>query len=138
MEVVFISLYLTGKKLSNFLNSSCSSCEIKSPDKIFYYSDKIVNIKFEIREIFLVSGLHTYLTTFCLFIKVLSGNFLRSYGKDIINIHHGLLPSFKGGSPSRQVQFSSHWSEILKISIFPHFQRSYKKCKSCPTMLTGI
>ncbi|KAF5935600.1 hypothetical protein HYC85_026729 [Camellia sinensis] len=33
---------------------------------------------------------------------VLSGNFLSSYGKDIINIHHGLLPSFKGGNPSKQ------------------------------------
>ncbi|XP_073119588.1 formyltetrahydrofolate deformylase 1, mitochondrial-like [Henckelia pumila] len=29
---------------------------------------------------------------------------LRSYGKYIINSHHGLLPSFKGGSPSKQVQ----------------------------------
>lgn len=38
--------------------------------------------------------------------QVLSGNFLSSYGKDIINIHHGLLPSFKGGNPSKQVQFS--------------------------------
>lgn len=34
--------------------------------------------------------------------QILSGNFLKSYGKDIINIHHGLLPSFKGSSPSRQ------------------------------------
>ncbi|CAL5442011.1 unnamed protein product [Camellia sinensis] len=37
-----------------------------------------------------------------LFMQVLSGNFLSSYGKDIINIHHGLLPSFKGGNPSKQ------------------------------------
>ncbi|RWR89790.1 formyltetrahydrofolate deformylase 1, mitochondrial isoform X1 [Cinnamomum micranthum f. kanehirae] len=36
------------------------------------------------------------------YMQVLSGNFLESYGKDVINIHHGLLPSFKGGSPSRQ------------------------------------
>ncbi|PIN19341.1 5'-phosphoribosylglycinamide formyltransferase [Handroanthus impetiginosus] len=36
------------------------------------------------------------------YMQVLSGNFLRSYGRDIINIHHGLLPSFKGGNPSRQ------------------------------------
>ncbi|XP_028115931.1 formyltetrahydrofolate deformylase 1, mitochondrial-like isoform X1 [Camellia sinensis] len=36
------------------------------------------------------------------FMQVLSGNFLSSYGKDIINIHHGLLPSFKGGNPSKQ------------------------------------
>ncbi|KAK9203459.1 hypothetical protein WN943_013713 [Citrus x changshan-huyou] len=26
----------------------------------------------------------------------------RSYGKDVINIHHGLLPSFKGGKPAKQ------------------------------------
>eukprot|EP00252_Welwitschia_mirabilis_P020617 TRINITY_DN5088_c0_g1_i2.p2 TRINITY_DN5088_c0_g1~~TRINITY_DN5088_c0_g1_i2.p2 ORF type:complete len:114 (-),score=30.19 TRINITY_DN5088_c0_g1_i2:60-401(-) len=34
--------------------------------------------------------------------QVLSSSFLKSYGKDIINIHHGLLPSFKGGNPFRQ------------------------------------
>ncbi|XP_057975909.1 formyltetrahydrofolate deformylase 2, mitochondrial isoform X11 [Malania oleifera] len=34
--------------------------------------------------------------------KILSGNFLSTYGKDVINIHHGLLPSFKGGNPSKQ------------------------------------
>ncbi|XP_062145669.1 formyltetrahydrofolate deformylase 1, mitochondrial-like [Alnus glutinosa] len=36
------------------------------------------------------------------YMQLLSGNFLKSYGKDIINIHHGLLPSFKGGNPSKQ------------------------------------
>ncbi|KAL5748459.1 hypothetical protein ACOSP7_025500 [Xanthoceras sorbifolium] len=36
------------------------------------------------------------------YMQVFSGNFLRVYGKDIINIHHGLLPSFKGGHPSKQ------------------------------------
>ncbi|KAL2496847.1 Formyltetrahydrofolate deformylase 2 [Forsythia ovata] len=36
------------------------------------------------------------------YMQILSGNFLSSYGKDIINIHHGLLPSFKGGNPSKQ------------------------------------
>ncbi|KAI4327139.1 hypothetical protein L6164_019636 [Bauhinia variegata] len=36
------------------------------------------------------------------YMQILSGNFLRSYGKDIINIHHGLLPSFKGSNPSKQ------------------------------------
>ncbi|KAI9111104.1 hypothetical protein K1719_017979 [Acacia pycnantha] len=36
------------------------------------------------------------------YMQVLSGDFLRGYGKDVINIHHGLLPSFKGGSPCRQ------------------------------------
>ncbi|OIW10844.1 hypothetical protein TanjilG_27790 [Lupinus angustifolius] len=36
------------------------------------------------------------------YMQILSSNFLRSYGKDIINIHHGLLPSFKGGHPAKQ------------------------------------
>ncbi|KAK2413189.1 formyltetrahydrofolate deformylase 1, mitochondrial [Trifolium repens] len=36
------------------------------------------------------------------YMQILSGNFLRSYGNDVINIHHGLLPSFKGGHPSKQ------------------------------------
>ncbi|XP_008802794.2 formyltetrahydrofolate deformylase 1, mitochondrial-like isoform X1 [Phoenix dactylifera] len=36
------------------------------------------------------------------YMQILSGRFLESYGKDIINIHHGLLPSFKGGNPSKQ------------------------------------
>ncbi|CAN6273342.1 unnamed protein product [Urochloa humidicola] len=36
------------------------------------------------------------------YMQILSESFLKSYGKDIINIHHGLLPSFKGGHPSRQ------------------------------------
>ncbi|KAF3321249.1 formyltetrahydrofolate deformylase 1 [Carex littledalei] len=36
------------------------------------------------------------------YMQILSGGFLQAYGKDVINIHHGLLPSFKGGSPSRQ------------------------------------
>ena len=36
------------------------------------------------------------------YMQVLSNDFLNSYGKDIINIHHGFLPSFKGPSPYRQ------------------------------------
>ncbi|KAE9613138.1 hypothetical protein Lal_00027651 [Lupinus albus] len=36
------------------------------------------------------------------YMQVLSSDFLRRYGKDIINIHHGLLPSFKGGHPAKQ------------------------------------
>ncbi|GAB4835002.1 Formyltetrahydrofolate deformylase 2, mitochondrial [Ancistrocladus abbreviatus] len=36
------------------------------------------------------------------YMQTLSGDFLGKYGKDIINIHHGLLPSFKGGNPSKQ------------------------------------
>lgn len=62
--------------------------------------------------------LHFEIAVYCY--QVFSGSFLRSYGKDIINIHHGLLPSFKGGNPSKQVQFldfSSRMS-IYKFDIY--------------------
>lgn len=36
------------------------------------------------------------------YMQILSGDFLRSYGKDVINIHHSFLPSFKGANPYRQ------------------------------------
>lgn len=40
------------------------------------------------------------------YMLVLSKKFLSAYRKDIINIHHGFLPSFKGSSPYKQA-FSS-------------------------------
>jgi formyltetrahydrofolate deformylase len=36
------------------------------------------------------------------YMQVLSPDFLRAYGKDVINIHHSFLPSFKGADPYRQ------------------------------------
>ncbi len=36
------------------------------------------------------------------YMQVLSADFLRAYGKDVINIHHSFLPSFKGADPYRQ------------------------------------
>ena len=36
------------------------------------------------------------------YMLVLSRGFLKNYGKDIINIHHGFLPSFKGKNPYLQ------------------------------------
>lgn len=36
------------------------------------------------------------------YMQILSDDFLRSYGKDVINIHHSFLPSFKGANPYRQ------------------------------------
>lgn len=33
------------------------------------------------------------------YMLVLSSSFLKAYNKDIINIHHGFLPSFKGADP---------------------------------------
>ncbi|MFH1398257.1 MAG: formyltetrahydrofolate deformylase [Candidatus Omnitrophota bacterium] len=36
------------------------------------------------------------------YMLVLSADFLSNYAKDIINIHHGFLPSFKGARPYKQ------------------------------------
>lgn len=36
------------------------------------------------------------------YMLILSPQFLKEYNKDIINIHHGFLPSFKGADPYRQ------------------------------------
>jgi formyltetrahydrofolate deformylase len=36
------------------------------------------------------------------YMQILSGDFLEDYGRDVINIHHSFLPSFKGADPYRQ------------------------------------
>ena len=36
------------------------------------------------------------------YMQVLSPDFLAAYGRDIINIHHSFLPSFKGSAPYQQ------------------------------------
>lgn len=70
-----------------------------------------------------------------IFLQILSGNFLRSYGKDVINIHHGLLPSFKGGNPSKQVSYF-HFIMIedvivITISVFPPWLHKCLIARSC-------
>ena len=35
------------------------------------------------------------------YMQVLTGRFLSEYGRDVVNIHHGLLPSFKGCARAR-------------------------------------
>ena len=49
--------------------------------------------------------------------QILSPEFLRSYGKDIVNIHHGLLPSFKGARPYKQ----AYESGVKMIGATAHF-----------------
>ncbi|KAL2609731.1 hypothetical protein R1flu_028304 [Riccia fluitans] len=51
------------------------------------------------------------------YMQVLSPSFLRTYGKDIINIHHGLLPSFKGANPYRQ----AYQAGVKLIGATSHF-----------------
>ncbi|XP_020685804.1 formyltetrahydrofolate deformylase 2, mitochondrial isoform X1 [Dendrobium catenatum] len=51
------------------------------------------------------------------YMQVLSAGFLESYGKDIINIHHGLLPSFKGSNPAKQ----AYSAGVKLIGATTHF-----------------
>ena len=48
---------------------------------------------------FLSLALNTDFLVLARYMLVLSANFLKAYNKDIINIHHGFLPSFKGADP---------------------------------------
>ncbi|GJP32145.1 hypothetical protein CLOM_g16722 [Closterium sp. NIES-68] len=50
----------------------------------------------------LVKGSNTDFLVLARYMQVLSPAFLSAYGRDIINIHHGLLPSFKGANPYLQ------------------------------------
>ncbi len=36
------------------------------------------------------------------YMQILSNSFLKSYNKDVMNIHHSFLPSFKGANPYKQ------------------------------------
>ncbi len=51
------------------------------------------------------------------YMLILSKNFLDAYGKDVINIHHGFLPSFKGRNPYAQALSSG----VKVIGATSHF-----------------
>lgn len=51
------------------------------------------------------------------FMRILSGGFLMDYGRDIVNIHHSFLPSFKGADPYRQ----AHERGVKIIGATAHF-----------------
>lgn len=51
------------------------------------------------------------------YMQVLSGDFLCKYSKDIINIHHSFLPSFKGADPYSQ----AHDRGVKIIGSTAHF-----------------
>ncbi|XP_024394459.1 formyltetrahydrofolate deformylase 2, mitochondrial isoform X3 [Physcomitrium patens] len=63
----------------------------------------------------LVSG--TDFLVLARYMQVLSPTFLKGYKKDIINIHHGLLPSFKGANPYRQ----AYEAGVKLIGATSHF-----------------
>lgn len=71
----------------------------------------------EIRKIMNAEGNYTDFLVLARYMQVLSGDFLAGYGRDVINIHHGLLPSFKGANPYRQ----AHNAGVKLIGATAHF-----------------
>jgi formyltetrahydrofolate deformylase len=77
--------------------------------------------------------------------QVLSPEFLRYYKKDIINIHHGLLPSFKGANPYRQayeagvklIGATSHFV-TEELDDGPIIEQMVGKLSCCSTILLGV
>ena len=51
------------------------------------------------------------------YMQILSETFLNDYGRDVINIHHSFLPSFKGADPYRQ----AHDRGVKIIGATAHF-----------------
>ncbi len=51
------------------------------------------------------------------YMQILSGGFLANFGRDVINIHHSFLPSFKGADPYRQ----AHDRGVKIIGATAHF-----------------
>jgi len=69
------------------------------------------------REILDLVANNTDFLVLARYMQVLSAPFLETYGKDIINIHHGLLPSFKGANPYMQ----AYQAGVKLIGATSHF-----------------
>ncbi|KAK8447058.1 hypothetical protein SEVIR_9G581500v4 [Setaria viridis] len=81
----------------------------------YYYLPTTPGNKREQEILELIQG--TDFVVLARYMQIMSESFLKAYGKDIINIHHGLLPSFKGGHPSRQVERVSHRDTLQSFVV---------------------
>jgi len=83
-----------------FVLSNCSKHEklVKQYNLPFYYLPATKDNRRE-EEILERAVKETDFLVLARYMLVFSGDFLRKYSKDIINIHHGFLPSFKGADP---------------------------------------
>ena len=66
----------------------------------YHYIPVSTNDRKENEVLDLVKGSDTLILA--RYMQILSGDFIDAYGKDIINIHHSFLPSFKGSNPYKQ------------------------------------
>lgn len=65
----------------------------------------------------IVSAKATDFLVLARYMQIISGDFLRWYDGPVVNIHHGLLPSFKGANPYRQ----AHAAGVKQIGATAHF-----------------
>ncbi|MCX5695429.1 MAG: formyltetrahydrofolate deformylase [Candidatus Omnitrophica bacterium] len=84
--------------ISNFEGHREFARQYKVP---FYFIPATKNSRRE-GELLKIVSRDTDFLVLARYMLVLSKKFLNAYGKDIINIHHGFLPSFKGSNPYGQ------------------------------------
>lgn len=82
----------------------------------FYFIPATKNNRRE-TELLKITAENTDFLVLSRYMLVLSKKFLNAYGKDIINIHHGFLPSFKGKNPYKQALSSG----VKVIGATSHF-----------------
>jgi formyltetrahydrofolate deformylase len=71
----------------------------------------------ETEQLALLKKLKVELVVLARYMQVLSDDFLRKFGKPIINIHHSFLPAFAGGKPYHQ----AHERGVKLIGATAHY-----------------
>lgn len=72
---------------------------VKSYGIPFFYFDFQERAEFEQKVLNLCKTHQVDFLVLARFMRILSEDFLHTFGKDVINIHHSFLPSFKGENP---------------------------------------
>jgi formyltetrahydrofolate deformylase len=71
----------------------------------------------EAKQIALLQGLDIDLVVLARYMQVLSADFLRTFARPVINIHHSFLPAFAGGRPYHQ----AHARGVKLIGATAHY-----------------
>ncbi len=103
MELLYqMSVHYLPVKIPFIISNHPDHKDIASYYKIpFYHIDTTVPDKGE-REILEIVKQKSDFLVLARYMQILSSPFIKKYSDDIINVHHSLLPSFKGGNPYQQ------------------------------------
>jgi formyltetrahydrofolate deformylase len=96
-------------------NHSSAEKRVRDLGIPFYKVDVTKENKNENKILELING--TDLMVMARYMQILSRDFIESYSGQIINVHHGLLPAFKGASPYKQAFLRG----VTKIGATSHF-----------------